>query len=207
VATTVVYAGTDDVYVQSSDPVYATAREGGVLVELGLAGGNVLYVGQALAVSYFINEALLNFDTSWLDPEVPLGAVLELFHHAGGEGRVVRAATTASVPPYDIADFIPGSALPAAQASVVVSAIQKYELFDDLSLAGSINPTGLTSLIVFSQEHQDGVAPIGGEEAFFYSASEAGTSRDPKLTVYTADLPGDEPGDTYSVVHPPIRND
>lgn len=204
-ATTVVFADEDDACVYCTDATYTTARAGTGTLTLQAEGLNHVtdqQLGQGL---YTCGEAFLNFNTSWLDPEVPLAVVLSVWM-TQFSGGAMHAATTANVAPYTTASFIAGASLPAAQATLDTFSFGVYNDLTEISLLASINPTGLTSLVVFGKDHQDNVAPTLTQYKMFRPAETAGTSQDPKLTVYTPDLPGDNAG-PYGVRHQPIAGE
>lgn len=207
-ATTTVYANSDDVSAKSEGTTYAAARDGTGTLSMAPDTAATESVYNSLIggpLPYVCFQGLLNFDTAWLAADTPLSVVLSIWP-TSGTADMVYAATTASAPPYTTADFIAGASLPPGQASLANAAFGAYNDFTDITLVNSLNGTGLTNLILFSKNQRDNVAPTTGEALLWKSADTAGTANDPRLMVYTSDTPGDDPG-PYAVVHPPIAGE
>lgn len=189
-ATFVIYADATDGYINSSSATYSTARSGGGTLS-AVTGAFNTYVGQYYSgPTSYIYEAFLQFDTSSVSGTVNT-AVLSVYL-AVNEGT----AFTANARAYDwgtaltTADFIAGGSLSgnALRASLATSGLSVEQYVDftsDSSFASNV--ASPVRLALSSSRTESNTAPSGPEDIAFYPADNTGTTKDPKLTITTAD--------------------
>lgn len=170
---------------QGVNATYATARTTGAS-----ATGNHI-VGQFVSSNYLCYESFLIFDTSGItDTDDISDVVLSLDGSNNDSDTDFTARVGASS--YDgggvgAGDYVSGALLSAITvlASWLSSAYDAgYNAFTSTGdFPAAINKTGNTSLIIWSNRHEDGTAPTGGERVTFIDADAAGTTEDGKLDI------------------------
>lgn len=195
--TATIYAGAADGVVQSDHTtVYSTARSGNNLN----AGSGAAYgsVGQYGTIPYICYEMFLSFDTSSIPDGATISAVtLSLY----GKADASDTDFTINARAYDwgasltTADWIAGASLSgntllATFATSGFSAAGYNDFTSESAFLTAINKTGTTYIVLSSSRHEGANAPSGNEYVSTYLADEAGTTKDPKLTVVYSEVTG-----------------
>lgn len=190
-ATTTVYADYTDGLIMSEHAVYATARAGGTLTALFGYDGYDLWVGQRnMVTKYVCYESFVAFDFSSkpISDDVANAAVLSFFLYADLtttdftlEARACNWGTSLATDDY-VAGADLGSLLLLA-SKTVAPAGGYNDLSSEPGFAASLSTDGVNRLILCSDRHRVGTTPAGSEACAWCSASEDGTTLDPKLVV------------------------
>ena len=196
--TAVIYGDISDGYLNSADTLYINARDGtgvDLLVDADaatLAAGQYFFSGGGSEVY----EGFLAFDTSVLGPHAIISAAtIEVFDFAlsGAPAWTMNARALDWGGALDSGDFVAAaglSALPLVGTLTTAARIaSSYNVFTDIGLAGIINTTGFTRLILSSSRHESGIEPTGEEWWELSTANDVVGTR-PRLTItYTAPSP------------------
>ena len=219
-STLVVYSDTTDGYINSSDGTvyfgpqgsYASARTGSAFsVDTSLG---TFIVGQSyywdVNGQYQVWESFAGFDTSSIGSGSVSAATLRLTSNSDGSTTdfTVEARLHDWGTGLTSADWVAGASLSGktllahyATSGGFVNGTG-YDLVDD-AFAANINKTGTTRLLLCSSRTTAGTAPADqvDEYIYAYSADQAGTTQDPKLTVtYAQGEVYDGPGPTLDAV-------
>ena len=171
--------------IYSTSPTYSLARSGTGLS----ASTDGIYVGQTLG--YTIYEGFIDFDTSPLGSDASISAaVLEMYLVYDGSTTdfTVNAAVSAWGATLETADWVAGADLAALTtvatlASSGIGAAGSRKTFVDVALAGNINKTANTRLLLYSSRHSGNNTP-GGDEYLHLGRLGVGYSYQyPKLTI------------------------
>jgi len=190
---TVVYADTSDGFIFSVDDTYADClRSGGGDFGFGaLTAEGVIDIGQLQSGgAYDVYEGFLIFDTSAVGTDAVSVATLELYGVADSSdtdftinayGLTWTAALSTS--DWQTDSDLGGLTTHATFATSGFSTSGYNTFTSNASLLTHINGSGDTSFCLASQETEDASAPSGLEDVVVYAADEAGTTKDPKLTI------------------------
>ncbi len=187
-ATLTVYSKTSDGRIWSSSAVYATARTGFTISTNDTA--TTMNCGQSYSdPTYWCMEIFTQYDTSAIpDGDVIVSAKEELFLWSDS----TLQDYTEEVREYDWGaalgdgDWVSGEDLGdlTLLSSKLVDPAAGYNIFpDSANFRAAINKAGDTRLMHNSDRHRIGNTPVGTEHVGWYSADQAGTDNDPKLTV------------------------
>lgn len=184
-----IFGTSTDGCIQSTSASYAAAREG---IDGIVAIPDFLVVGQTTTFDCY--ESFVKFDTS----SIPDGAnittvVFSLFgkDDSSTTDFTVKVALRDWGTTLETGDFVAGSSLGAltdvASRHTSLLTVEAYNDFNNLAFPANINRTGETRVIVFSDSQEFNVTPTTLERYEFYSESNTGTSKDPKLTITYTD--------------------
>ncbi len=180
------YGSTDDGFLYASSSNYATAQ--GASTGAASTGEVYVEVGQFFSDStYWVYRAVVFFATGDLPDNATVAiATLGLYGYADQSDTdfdVTVVSFAGSQPPVgdDYNDFGTTSYGTLSTSGFTVGAYN----FITLNAAGraAINRRGNTALGMRSSRDISATTPTGKEYVFLYSADEAGTGKDPKLTV------------------------
>jgi hypothetical protein len=200
--TTTVWSDAGDFEVTSFSTTYATARDHGGSDEGITANATLIFVGQNyINPTYYCIEMFLAFDTSSIaDTDVVSTGVLSLWGISDNDPSNLNAVTARA---YDwggtaeVTDFRTASQLLALTSLATVAAATYassayFSFTTQAGMAGNINKTGFTRMVVHSDRHAAGTAPSGDEYWQINSGDNTGTTSDPKLVI-THDPPVGHP--------------
>lgn len=192
----IVFAGTSDGYITSSDPSYATARAGNTLSVSDLT---VVTVGQQEHPSlsrFFVIEAFETFDVSGLEADATAATPsLWLTADSSTTDFTVEMRLCDWGETLETSDFVSGadlSALPllASIDTNGIGATGQYKAFTaEAALVTAINDAragdGILRVILCSSRTTNGDVPSTNTQEMveFSSADETGTTQDPKLVI------------------------
>jgi hypothetical protein len=178
------YPSVDGV-VYSNNASYATARAGG---SLGAGAGGTT-VGQATFPPYYIFECFYSFDTSAVVGTVQ-SATFQLYGNANSsatdfimEARLKDFGATVTTVDWVGGDSLAALPLLATFDTAGWSLAGYNEFTSEAAFISNINQSGFTRILVASSRHRTGDAPTGDEMVDPFPASEAGTTKDPKLVI------------------------
>ena len=181
---TTIFGDTADDWQQSANAVYATALA-------GPGGGAVndgrLVFGQYLSGGvYVILQAFIGFDTSVLSGQRITDAAVSLYGKADASttnfNMIVRILDWGTA--VTAADWTTGFDLSAGVLGTAGFTIAGYNDFPSTAAGiASVNPSGFTRFLVVNNKIVTATAPTNFEYVEVWDAEDAGTTRDPKLTV------------------------
>ena len=194
-STLVVYSDTTG-YIDSSGQgssqyLPARAGTGNQGFTVNTIGGLIVGQDVVAGINYFsVWETFLTFDTSTVGSGSVSAAVLNLTSQ--GDNSTTNFTVEARLSDWGTgltgADWIAGASLSALTllahhdtASGFV-ANTAYDFTDD-AFPANVNKTGSTRFLLSSSRTISAAAPTGQEYVVLYGVDEAGTTRDPKLTV------------------------
>ena len=198
-ATTTVYAGTNDGYLTSVHATYATARSGGTLSVTN--AGVDLWIDQYNGSPYELYCAYLEFDTSGIpDTDVVSAARLYLYPETtfgpifGSPGALEAYAYDWGGGTLTTADWVAGASVSgltklASIAAGSFTAGAYRQLTSEAAFAAAINKTGTTYLYVTFADFRLGTVPTTEDGYGMYTANKQGTYA-PKLEIDHAPAAG-----------------
>lgn len=200
-ATTTVYASTNDRCIYSLSTDYAAARIGTGILTLGETSSDELLGGQYYTGgTYGCVEVFLDFDTSAIDVNdriTQVDLVMYLYADRSDTDFVLRAHPHAFTPPAGEGDWVPGDQLASLPVLATLNTagigssgeLKTFTENGDL-LREAINKGGLTTIMLSSSRHQAGDTP-SGDEFLDFDAADNGTGTAPRLVIthQTANLP------------------
>lgn len=134
-------------------------------------------------------EGFIRFDTSSVVGTIT-AVTLSLYGSTDQSTQdfTIEARAKAWTPPITTSEYVaPGSqgALTRlATRSTVGFTTSGYNVFtSDAAFLTNINQSGFTGIALFSDRHRTGQTPSTFENVFFFSQSETGTTKDPKLVI------------------------
>jgi hypothetical protein len=170
------------------DADYATARSTCYMEE-----GGSSYVGQQNSDHYYCYEYALGFDVAPMDAyDKSLTQILQMTVHSDGlhadTGFTVYGAEHSFGDHITDADWVGGASLGALTTrfsldTTAVTAAEQLVSFETVSLADTDTPYYGVELLLYSSRHAAGTAPSADEFLRFYDRTEAGTTKDPRLTI------------------------
>lgn len=188
-STLVVYADADG-ELGATDVAYATA--------LGGAGGysntTFVYMEVGQITGFYVLEAFLSFITSAIGTDTISAVELALYGHTDNSTTdfgIEAAALDWSPGGLTTADWQDGTELDSLTVLATFGtsgfSIAGYNAFtnsgDGSAFNSAVNRTGTTYLVVFSDESRTNSQPTNDEWVKVWSSDEAGTTKDPRLTV------------------------
>lgn len=204
---TTVYAGTSDGLVQSYDSAYSTARSG---TNLTADTTSSLSAGQSYdgLFYYYATQSFVSFDTSAITDSDTVSAIVlasYLYIDNSTTNFVTQAREHDWGASLTTADWVAGASLSsktlmASIDSNGIGAAEAYKSFTSEAafLTATNLKTGTVYLLLCSAEQTNNSAPTDSEELLWYSANEAGTTKDPKLTITHAGASATHPGWAHS---------
>ena len=187
-ATTTVFAGTNDDFLEAANATYATALSTASYTN----GGAGIQIGQNFSTpTYYLDVAYFDFDTSSVpDGDTVSAAVLSLYltvDHSTTDFVLDVAAFDWSASGLTTGDWRNQTQLAAHTVLATldtngIGSVNAYKDFTEVAsgLAGAINKTGHTYLIVYSARQAAGTTPSGEE---FMTFSSADAANQPKLVI------------------------
>lgn len=207
--TTVVYSDVADGNIESASTVYATAQSGGGTLTVDTAFNAP--VGQYLtSATYRIYEAFFDFDTSVLGASDKIESVVLTVTSSGDSSAtdftIQARSDTWAAGGLTTADWVATSGLSALTplATVATSTFPgtdvAWAFTSEAAFLTAVNKVGLTELLLCSDRVAVGTAPANNVFEFvtLYVADEAGTTKDPSLTIVSV-------GPTLRLVSSPMR--
>lgn len=210
--TDVIYADATDGYLYSRADIYSDARAGtGPSMILG--GGGVIAAGQEYDdygdFFYIVYEGFESFDTSVVGSDTVSAATLTLtaWGNSGSSGDTLEARAQDWGVSLTTADWIAGASL--SNNTLLASIAMGWTgeavktLTSEAAFVSNINGSGSTRILLSSNQQRLGNVPSGmGLIATWYTADEAGTSKDPKLTVVHAAANATPTNDSLTFTNP-----
>ena len=199
-ATTTVYAGTNDGYITSVNATYATARSGGTLSVTN--AGVDLWIDQYNGSPYELYCAYLEFDTSGIpDTDVVSAARLYLYPETtfgpifGSPGALEAYAYDWGGGTLTTADWVAGASVSgltklASIAAGSFTAGAYRQLTSEAAFPAAINKTGSTLLYLCTADFRTGSAPAAEDGYGTCSADDSGGIYAPKLEIDHAPAAG-----------------
>jgi hypothetical protein len=192
--TIVVYSGTDDGYIYTSDASYANTRSGTGLT--AHTTETALSVGQDLNGTYEGYEGFLSFDTSAIPNNATITNV-ELGMYGSTDNSTQDF--TVVVKAYDwgtsltTADYVAGASLTglggAGTELLLYTTLNGWSTSaynicsDGGAVCSAINKSGITRFILYSDRFANNNTPTTFEQVQMHSGNQTGTERRPKLTI------------------------
>jgi hypothetical protein len=193
VATTLIFAGTNDNEVACTDPSYATARAATGTLSLGNVADTFISAGQRFAGQYQVFEGFLEFPYTLDTNDLKCSSVFQ-YVHIQNTGSAVRSLDTFyrdwGGGAVTTTDFVANNA--TMSSGVYVGAIQNAQSWPIGSRAkcGSIDmlsnillANAAVRVILVTSRQRAGNTPTGDEYNKIGSSAQAGTTNDPLLLV------------------------
>jgi hypothetical protein len=186
----IIFAGTDDGYIDSSSATYSTARAG-TGTNTVTNGSTQAPVGQSkLSSTYHAYEYFLTFDTTAIPTTDVLASADFIAYVNSVSGWTpsrgyIRCFKRPWTTPVDATDWFAGASLNGVVKSTPVngtlSAGQKFHLAQEVA-KGQVNPGATTQMVMASDGLANGTAPTASEWVWIATAESANP---PVLVVQT----------------------